>query len=398
MMGLNGIFAVIAAIGGIIFVVVVVGTVLFGEKINGGHKLTFPLHSGGGAARRRNTAAMGRSSFPARSSWSRSSSSASSSTTSSTGNTCRSCGCSGERHWSMQQSDNMRATAAMAGLAPQAQDRRHDRRERAAGSRSRAGRTCLVAGAGTGARHSRRSGAAGAFNHYYDRDLDRLMQRTRDRPFASGAFAGKPVVAGRRSSWLLAASLGLAALTRRSLAAAYVFLGAFTYGIVYTVWLKRRSTWNIVVGGLAGSFAVLAGAAAVDPSPQVVPAVLAAGAVSVDAAAFLEPGGRQGSGLCPGRHPDVAGRGAGLGLDHGHSRPFGRARADIAGAAAGSARGCSTALGAATGGGYFVCEERQALPRIRRTPRRWGTSSPRCCNSALLVAGALLSSAVGHWS
>jgi heme o synthase len=42
-----------------------------------------------------------------------------------------------------------------------------------------------------------------------------------------------------------------------------------------TVWLKRRSTWNIVVGGLAGSFAVLAGAAAVDPMPQVVPTVLA---------------------------------------------------------------------------------------------------------------------------
>jgi cytochrome c oxidase subunit I len=50
MMGLNGIFAVIAAIGGIIFVLVVVGTVLFGEKIKGGHKLTFPLHSGGGPA------------------------------------------------------------------------------------------------------------------------------------------------------------------------------------------------------------------------------------------------------------------------------------------------------------------------------------------------------------
>jgi protoheme IX farnesyltransferase len=44
-----------------------------------------------------------------------------------------------------------------------------------------------------------------------------------------------------------------------------VFLGAFVYAIVYTVWLKRRTWLNIVVGGLAGSFAVLAGAAAVDP-------------------------------------------------------------------------------------------------------------------------------------
>ena len=49
MMGLNGIFAIIAALGGMAFVLIVVGTVLFGEKIKGGHKLTFPLHAGGGA-------------------------------------------------------------------------------------------------------------------------------------------------------------------------------------------------------------------------------------------------------------------------------------------------------------------------------------------------------------
>jgi protoheme IX farnesyltransferase len=55
----------------------------------------------------------------------------------------------------------------------------------------------------------------------------------------------------------------------------FVFLGAFTYGIVYTVWLKRRTAWNIVVGGLAGSFAVLAGAAAVDPSLDPIPITLA---------------------------------------------------------------------------------------------------------------------------
>jgi protoheme IX farnesyltransferase len=118
------------------------------------------------------------------------------------------------------------------------------------------------------------SGAAGAFNHYYDRDIDSLMQRTNARPFASGAF--------RPSAWwpvgfaiLLTASLALAAAAGGSMAALFVFLGAFTYGVVYTVWLKRRSAWNIVIGGLAGSFAVLAGAAAVDPAPQVVPMVLA---------------------------------------------------------------------------------------------------------------------------
>ena len=50
MMGLNGVFAVIAAIGGALYVLISVGTVLFGKKITGGHKLTFPLHTGGGAA------------------------------------------------------------------------------------------------------------------------------------------------------------------------------------------------------------------------------------------------------------------------------------------------------------------------------------------------------------
>ena len=118
------------------------------------------------------------------------------------------------------------------------------------------------------------SGAAGAFNHYHERVSDRLMARTRTRPFASGQF--------RDSGWwpvsfagLLLASLALAWAVAGGLAAVYVFLGAFTYGVVYTVWLKRRSVWNIVIGGLAGSFAVLAGAAAVDPAPQAAPIILA---------------------------------------------------------------------------------------------------------------------------
>lgn len=118
------------------------------------------------------------------------------------------------------------------------------------------------------------AGAAGAFNHYYERDIDTRMMRTRQRPFASGklrAHAGWLVSFGV----LLAASLALAMVTGGAVAAIYVFLGAFTYGIVYTVWMKRQTAWNIVIGGLAGSFAVMAGAAAVDPTPQMVPFVLA---------------------------------------------------------------------------------------------------------------------------
>jgi protoheme IX farnesyltransferase len=55
----------------------------------------------------------------------------------------------------------------------------------------------------------------------------------------------------------------------------WVFLGAFTYGIVYTVWLKRRTWLNIVIGGLSGSFAVLAGAAAVGATFEPAPLILA---------------------------------------------------------------------------------------------------------------------------
>lgn len=118
------------------------------------------------------------------------------------------------------------------------------------------------------------SAAAGAFNQYVERDLDARMGRTRGRPFARGALA-----AGPEWPWglalLLAASVAAAAAVGGAIAALHVFLGAFVYGIIYTVWLKRRTSLNIVVGGLAGSFAVLAGAAAVDPAPQPIPMLLA---------------------------------------------------------------------------------------------------------------------------
>jgi len=65
---------------------------------------------------------------------------------------------------------------------------------------------------------------------------------------------------------LLLVAVTSAAFAFNAMTALNIFLGAFTYAIVYTVWLKRRTWLNIVFGGLAGSFAVLAGAAAVNPS------------------------------------------------------------------------------------------------------------------------------------
>jgi protoheme IX farnesyltransferase len=118
------------------------------------------------------------------------------------------------------------------------------------------------------------SGSAGAFNQYVERGYDGLMKRTRNRPFVRGAFRAGP-------HWLaaigllLVAGVGGAAIGLGAAAALHVFLGAFVYGVVYTVWLKRRTVLNIVIGGLAGSFAVLAGAATVDPGLGAVPLLFA---------------------------------------------------------------------------------------------------------------------------
>lgn len=118
------------------------------------------------------------------------------------------------------------------------------------------------------------SASAGAFNQFIEADRDRLMARTRARAFASGALR-------RGTGWLitmigmLAAAVAAAGWWLNWTAALFVLLGALTYAVVYTVILKRRTPWNIVIGGLAGSFAVLAGAAAADPTPGPLPLLLA---------------------------------------------------------------------------------------------------------------------------
>ena len=118
------------------------------------------------------------------------------------------------------------------------------------------------------------SASAGAFNQYIEADSDRLMVRTRRRAFASGALKTTPLwllaIGG-----LLAGAVAAAAFTLNVTSALFIFLGAFFYAVVYTMWMKRRTWLNIVVGGLSGSFAVLAGAAAVNPSLGALPLLLA---------------------------------------------------------------------------------------------------------------------------
>lgn len=118
------------------------------------------------------------------------------------------------------------------------------------------------------------AGSAGAFNQWAEWDLDARMARTASRPFASGRLTpGMGWLAAILA--LLGFAVALAAWAINGWAAFYTFMGAFTYAVVYTVWLKRRTWLNIVIGGLAGSFAVLAGAAAVDPAMGVEPVLLA---------------------------------------------------------------------------------------------------------------------------
>ncbi|MBW7850182.1 MAG: protoheme IX farnesyltransferase [Rhodospirillales bacterium] len=118
------------------------------------------------------------------------------------------------------------------------------------------------------------SASSAVFNHFYDRDIDRLMARTASRPLASGAMSHPSAVLSF-AAVLLVLGLGIAVVSFNMVVALHLFLGAFIYGVVYTVWLKRRTSLNIVIGGAAGSFAVLAGAAAVDPGIWLLPMLLA---------------------------------------------------------------------------------------------------------------------------
>jgi protoheme IX farnesyltransferase len=95
------------------------------------------------------------------------------------------------------------------------------------------------------------AGGAGAINHYFDRDIDALMSRTRDRPIPSGRIS--PRAALTFGVALGALSFVLLAATVNPLAAALSLSGLLGYVFVYTIWLKRRTVQNIVIGGAAGA-------------------------------------------------------------------------------------------------------------------------------------------------
>jgi heme o synthase len=104
------------------------------------------------------------------------------------------------------------------------------------------------------------AGGAGAVNHWYDRDIDAKMARTASRPIPAGRVS--PRAALIYGCLLAAGSFVLMSLTLNVLAASLAFGGFVGYVGVYTVWLKRRTWHNIVIGGAAGAIPPMVGWAA----------------------------------------------------------------------------------------------------------------------------------------
>ena len=101
------------------------------------------------------------------------------------------------------------------------------------------------------------SAGSSALNHYYDRDLDAKMTRTSQRPIPSGRMAASQVLIYGLVVSCISVIYGYFALNPVS--AFFIALGIFAYVIIYTAWLKRLNSSNIVIGGIAGSAAAWAG-------------------------------------------------------------------------------------------------------------------------------------------
>lgn len=116
------------------------------------------------------------------------------------------------------------------------------------------------------------AGSAGAFNCYIDRDIDKVMKRTSNRPLVTGVLSPREALV---FSWVLAAASTVWLLVTTNLLTAALSVGAiFFYVVIYTLWLKRWTSQNIIWGGIAGCFPVLIGWAAVANSLSWAPFIL----------------------------------------------------------------------------------------------------------------------------
>lgn len=113
---------------------------------------------------------------------------------------------------------------------------------------------------------------SGALNHYFDRDIDPLQVRTSRRPLPTGQI--RPQMAAFVGAALIAISLALS-WQLNWIVSLFIGLGILTYVVIYTCWLKRRTRQNIVIGGLAGSWAVLSGWFTASHEVSIIPILLA---------------------------------------------------------------------------------------------------------------------------
>ena len=111
------------------------------------------------------------------------------------------------------------------------------------------------------------SAGSSALNHYYDRDIDPLMTRTSTRPIPSGRIKPNSVLIYGLIVSVISVVYG--ALALNFVSAFFIALGIFFYVIIYTAWLKRLNSSNIVIGGFAGSAASMAGWSAATGSMDV---------------------------------------------------------------------------------------------------------------------------------
>jgi len=113
------------------------------------------------------------------------------------------------------------------------------------------------------------AGASGSLNMWWDADIDSIMKRTQERPVPSGKVsANNAMLVGL---WMSVLSVGMLGLASNWLAAALLAFTIFFYAVIYSMWLKRSTPQNIVIGGAAGAF------------PPMVGWVAASGSVSIEA-------------------------------------------------------------------------------------------------------------------
>lgn len=116
------------------------------------------------------------------------------------------------------------------------------------------------------------SAGSSALNHYYDRDIDPLMKRTSTRPIPSGRMSARNVMI--YGLVVSAVSVIYAWFTLNPLSTFFIAMGIFFYVIIYTAWLKRTNSSNIVIGGFAGSCASMAGWSAATGSMDILGALV----------------------------------------------------------------------------------------------------------------------------